>query len=157
MSYVLARPSSAQRSSLLGIVIALHLGLLTLIIASRAVVPQIIATPLIVDLPVSYTHLDVYKRQEQYIGRRQPEQSLTAPAEHFLGAPVDETQPLPGIESDDSLAEVVGDVVEHRVAAAQMREGEAQPGKDPVSYTHLDVYKRQVVAGGGAPCSRHAR
>ncbi len=50
MSYVLARPSSAQRSSLLGIVIALHLGLLTLIIASRAVVPQIMATPLIVDL-----------------------------------------------------------------------------------------------------------
>lgn len=50
MSYVLARPSSAQRSSLLGIVIALHLGLLTLIVTARAVVPQIMATPLIVDL-----------------------------------------------------------------------------------------------------------
>ena len=50
MSYVLARPSSIQRSSLLGIVIALHLALLATILTARAVVPQIMATPLIVDL-----------------------------------------------------------------------------------------------------------
>ncbi len=50
MSYVLARPSSAQRSGLLGIVVALHLGLLALIITARAVAPQIMAAPLIVDL-----------------------------------------------------------------------------------------------------------
>ena len=50
MSYVLARPSSVQRSSLLGIVIALHLALFAIILTARAVVPQIMATPLIVDL-----------------------------------------------------------------------------------------------------------
>ncbi len=50
MSYVLARPPSVQRSGLLGIVVALHLGLLALIITARAVAPQIMAAPLIVDL-----------------------------------------------------------------------------------------------------------
>jgi periplasmic protein TonB len=50
MSYVLARPSSVQRSSLLGIVVALHLALLAIILTARAVAPQIMATPLIVDL-----------------------------------------------------------------------------------------------------------
>jgi protein TonB len=50
MSYVLAHPSSVQRSGLLGIVVALHLGLLALIVTARAVAPQIMATPLIVDL-----------------------------------------------------------------------------------------------------------
>ncbi len=50
MSYVLARPSSFQRSSLLGIIVALHLGLLALVVTARAVAPQIMAPPLIVDL-----------------------------------------------------------------------------------------------------------
>lgn len=50
MSYVIARPSSVQRSSLLVIVVALHLALLAIILTARTVVPQIMATPLIVDL-----------------------------------------------------------------------------------------------------------
>ena len=50
MSYVIARPSSVQRSILLGIVVALHLALLAIILTARTVVPQIMATPLIVDL-----------------------------------------------------------------------------------------------------------
>lgn len=50
MSYVLARPSPFQRSGLLGIVVALHLGILMLIIAAKAVAPQIMAMPLVVDL-----------------------------------------------------------------------------------------------------------
>lgn len=50
MSYALARPSPFQRSGLLGIVVALHLGILMLIIAAKAVAPQIMAMPLVVDL-----------------------------------------------------------------------------------------------------------
>lgn len=50
MSYVLSHPSSFQRSGLLGVVVALHLGILMLILAARAVAPQIMAAPLIVDL-----------------------------------------------------------------------------------------------------------
>lgn len=50
MSYALSRPSSTQRSSLLGIVIGLHVGLFVLILAAKTVVPQIMEIPMVVDL-----------------------------------------------------------------------------------------------------------
>lgn len=50
MSYALSRPSSSQRSGLLGIVIGAHVGIFLLILAAKTVVPQIMETPLIVDL-----------------------------------------------------------------------------------------------------------
>lgn len=50
MSYVLSRPSPFQRSGLLSIVVALHAGILLLILAAKAVAPQIMAMPLVVDL-----------------------------------------------------------------------------------------------------------
>ena len=50
MSYVLSRPSSAQRSGLLGIVIGLHVVVFLLIMAAKTVVPEIVEMPLIVDL-----------------------------------------------------------------------------------------------------------
>lgn len=50
MSYLLARPSSTRRGSLLGIVVALHVGVALLILAAKTVVPQLLETPLIVDL-----------------------------------------------------------------------------------------------------------
>lgn len=50
MSYALSRPTSLQRSSLLGIVIALHAGIFLPILAARTVAPKIMEMPLIVDL-----------------------------------------------------------------------------------------------------------
>jgi protein TonB len=50
MSYALSRPSSTQRSSLLGIVIGAHVGIFLLILAVKTVVPQIMEMPLVVDL-----------------------------------------------------------------------------------------------------------
>lgn len=50
MSYTLSRPSSTQRSSLLGIVIGLHIGIFLLIMAAKTIAPQILEMPLIVDL-----------------------------------------------------------------------------------------------------------
>jgi protein TonB len=50
MSYALSRPSSAQRSSLLGMVIGLHAAVFLAIMAARTVVPDIVEIPLIVDL-----------------------------------------------------------------------------------------------------------
>lgn len=50
MSYTLSRPSSSQRSSLLSIVVGLHVGIFLLIMASKTVAPQIMEMPLIVDL-----------------------------------------------------------------------------------------------------------
>jgi len=50
MSYALSSPSTSRRSSLLGIVIGLHLGILLLALAAKTVAPQIMEMPLIVDL-----------------------------------------------------------------------------------------------------------
>ncbi|WP_265949242.1 energy transducer TonB [Dechloromonas sp. A34] len=50
MSYALSRPTSAQRSGLLGIVIGAHVGVFLLILAAKTVAPQIMEMPLIVDL-----------------------------------------------------------------------------------------------------------
>jgi periplasmic protein TonB len=50
MSYALSRPSSFQRSSLLGIVIGLHIGVFLLILAARTIAPQIMEMPMMVDM-----------------------------------------------------------------------------------------------------------
>lgn len=50
MSYALSRPTSTQRSGLLGIVIGAHVGVFLLIMAAKTVAPQIMEMPLIVDL-----------------------------------------------------------------------------------------------------------
>ena len=50
MSYTLSRPSSAQRSGLLSLVVGLHIGVFVLIMAAKTVMPQIMEIPLVVDL-----------------------------------------------------------------------------------------------------------
>ncbi|HXE37842.1 MAG TPA: energy transducer TonB [Azonexus sp.] len=50
MSYALSRPTSTQRSGLLGIVIGAHVGVFLLVLAAKTVAPQIMEMPLIVDL-----------------------------------------------------------------------------------------------------------
>jgi periplasmic protein TonB len=50
MTYTLSRPSSSQRSSLLSVVVGLHVGLFLLVMAAKTAVPQVMEMPLIVDL-----------------------------------------------------------------------------------------------------------
>lgn len=50
MSYALSPPSRIQRSSLLAIVVAVHAGVLVLVLAARTVAPKVMELPLIVDL-----------------------------------------------------------------------------------------------------------
>ena len=77
---------------------------------------------------VSYTHLDVYKRQAQVLGHLsyslgQYKEALTKFAERLNEPDYDRTQ--------DGYAAMFG----------QFFKGEPTP----VSYTHLDVYKRQEI------------
>lgn len=50
MSYVLSNPPTTRRTGLLGVVVVLHAGLFALLMLTRTVLPQIIESPLIVDL-----------------------------------------------------------------------------------------------------------
>ena len=76
-------------------------------------------------IPVSYTHLDVYKRQVQALHRRQRH------AERGLRR---REQPPAGValHHRDADAVLLADAVQRGAL-----------GHDAVSYTHLDVYKRQ--------------
>ena len=78
--------------------------------------------------PVSYTHLDVYKRQTLY--------DLTIEPIRVMHG----KQPILGyrIGSFGFLTDLKSIVPE---------ELEKLRGVEPVSYTHLDVYKRQVYTG----------
>ena len=75
--------------------------------------------------PVSYTHLDVYKRQVYNIGNHQPVELMTfiETIEKALGREAQKNF-LP-MQAGDVLA-TYADI------------------DDSVSYTHLDVYKRQL-------------
>ena len=66
--------------------------------------------------PVSYTHLDVYKRQRlrQY------------------------KNPYKGAQQQRPARQ------QHRRLFCHKKKGYGDPGHGAVSYTHLDVYKRQV-------------
>ena len=84
--------------------------------------------------PVSYTHLDVYKRQRLLVG------VLGSPALHERGDHV-----VPG---------AAGGVLGHG-SHDRRAPGIHVGGVVAVSYTHLDVYKRQLqlLALGSLPCA----
>ena len=67
--------------------------------------------------PVSYTHLDVYKRQGQY---------LTIDDSKYAGTPGGKTQNIYALNYND-------------------KDNDIKISLGSVSYTHLDVYKRQKV------------
>ena len=78
---------------------------------------------------VSYTHLDVYKRQDKFL----------AGGEMHGGVAMIDVNQFKSV--NDSFGHLVGDEALQTVAAAMqscLRQTDI-----PVSYTHLDVYKRQ--------------
>ena len=107
--------------------------------------------------PVSYTHLDVYKRQDQ-VAREivQPGMPPLAAIRERFGPTViqaDGTLDRAGLaavvfpdrEALRALEAITGPAIADRVA--QLR---GSVPVDPVSYTHLDVYKRQIGTCGKA-------
>ena len=84
--------------------------------------------------PVSYTHLDVYKRQ---LVERAPRKVMLTPA---------------GRDAAERARRIVAEVEQMKEAARRSQDPEAGTVRlgifptlapYPVSYTHLDVYKRQ--------------
>ena len=91
-------------------------------------------------IPVSYTHLDVYKRQIEHIRGQESDRINGMLTElRRMGIEADELDGgiriKPGIPKPCKI-ETYED---HRMAMAF-----SLPGLIAVSYTHLDVYKRQI-------------
>ena len=79
--------------------------------------------------PVSYTHLDVYKRQVQPFAGKV-----------YL---ISEQGTLQGTKGAKSIG-------------AEQGTGSGVKGHHPVSYTHLDVYKRQATPCAWKPAAKRA-
>ena len=97
-------------------------------------------------LPVSYTHLDVYKRQQLTLrtfhaggiaGNMAANASIVAKNNARL-----EFEELRTVDTVDEMGEAVKVVVGR---LAEVRFIDVNTGIIPVSYTHLDVYKRQLL------------
>ena len=90
-------------------------------------------------MPVSYTHLDVYKRQMQTL----LDSRATAP---------ELRQCIENLAILGARGGAAGLVALSVTAAVLQREGLAKLAYEPVSYTHLDVYKRQLIDREHAVC-----
>ena len=90
--------------------------------------------------PVSYTHLDVYKRQVQE--RAKCRLCLEAPARGHLNQFHATVLPTRLQIKQEALDRVCAHLpIKQRLKCA---DGQGLTAAYPVSYTHLDVYKRQA-------------
>ena len=129
MSYALPRPTQFQRSSLLAVVIALHAGILLLILAAKTVAPKIIEMPLMVEL-------------------LQPPEPLKAPEPEARPLPVVRPQPVrqkpvpvpkapvPVIETTTSTAPAPATAI---AAPPENKAASAAPAEDSVSAARFDA------------------
>ena len=123
MSYLIASPSPFQRTGLLGIVIALHAGLLILIFAARAVAPQIVTLPLVVDLlPAPAAETAPEAKPLPVAAQPQPQKQKPAP--------VPKARPRPLETTTSTVA------AQNAVATAPLSEQKSSPsGPAPASET----------------------
>ena len=87
-------------------------------------------------MAVSYTHLDVYKRQQLEIAVHPLEAKV-----HTLALPGGRQVEMPPVQPHRIILGHIGRVVGDRIVDIGI----------PVSYTHLDVYKRQGFPWAGLP------
>ena len=92
--------------------------------------------------PVSYTHLDVYKRQEYNEGGKVLSEEMTAQIEEALK----KLESIAGKTLGDNENPLLVSV---RSGARASMPGMMDTVLNPVSYTHLDVYKRQYKRNVG--------
>jgi len=114
MSYALPRPTQFQRSSLLAVVIALHAGILLLILAAKTVAPKIIEMPLMVEL-------------------LQPPEPLKAPEPEARPLPVVRPQPLRQKPAPVPRAPAPLPVIESTASTAPAPAVIAAPPENPVA------------------------
>ena len=114
---------------------------------------------IIITLPVSYTHLDVYKRQDSYHPYSQKKAAFNAFVHRMLAIPLEQKDRVEETNIIKSIAiangyngEIVDKLVRKHSVKINSKSRLTGPSKEDtkfivtaVSYTHLDVYKRQTV------------
>ena len=93
---------------------------------------------------VSYTHLDVYKRQDTYIEKDSSINDEIDKLRHSATAALSEREDVI-IVASVSCIYGLGSPIDYKEMVISLRPGMIKDRDEviPVSYTHLDVYKRQ--------------
>ena len=141
MSYALTRPSSTQRSSLLGIVIGAHTAVLLLILAAKTVVPQIMEMPLIVDM----LEPEAPKAAEPKplpVSKPEPVRQKPTPAPKL---------PTPQIEATNSQVPAPAAPV---AAPPEIKPAPPVPAAEPISQARFDADYLRNPAPSYPPLSR---
>ncbi len=145
MSYALSRPSNAQRSGLLGVVVGLHVAVLLAIIAAKTIVPQIAEIPLIVDMIQPAVEAPKPPAAKPLpMAKPQPVKQVSKPV-----AP--QTVQTPQLET---TASTVAAPSAPTVATSESKPAPAQPAGEPVSQARFDADYLKNPAPPYPPLSR---
>lgn len=145
MSYALSRPSSIQRSGLLGIVIGLHAGVFLLILAAKTIVPQIMEMPMMVDM------LPAPEAEKAPVAKPLPTARPQTEKRHAAPTPAPRT-PTQTIETTSSNVPVASAPAP---APAETRPAAATaPAAEPVSQARFDADYLKNPAPAYPPLSR---
>jgi len=145
MSYALSRPSNAQRSGLLGVVVGLHVAVLLAIIAAKTIVPQIAEIPLIVDMIQPAVEAPKPPAAKPLpMAKPQPVKQVSKPV-----AP--QTVQTPQLET---TASTVAAPSAPTVATSESKPSPAQPASEPVSQARFDADYLKNPAPPYPPLSR---
>ncbi len=145
MSYALSRPSNAQRSGLLGVVVGLHVAVLLAIIAAKTIVPQIAEIPLIVDMIQPAVEAPKPPAAKPLpMAKPQPVKQVSKPV-----AP--QTVQTPQLET---TASTVAAPSAPTVATSESKPSPAQPAGEPVSQARFDADYLKNPAPPYPPLSR---
>lgn len=145
MSYALSRPSSIQRSGLLGIVIGLHAGVFLLILATKTIVPQIMEMPMMVDM------LPAPEAEKAPVAKPLPTARPQTEKRHAAPTPAPRTS-TPTIETTSSNVPVASAPAP---APAETRPAAATaPAAEPVSQARFDADYLKNPAPAYPPLAR---
>ena len=129
----------------------------------QLMMPEQASAPMTVNEPVSYTHLDVYKRQASTYqplnsnnnGYKYNRGTTVSGEMHIRGTAGNHVAyaitPRADLFAGDNSARLVNGYVKTHIGTVEVQAGKDelwwgpmhQSSLNPVSYTHLDVYKRQ--------------
>ena len=94
--------------------------------------------------PVSYTHLDVYKRQEMIMPLVTSKEMLSKAQKEGYAVGAFNAENMEMVKAIIEAAEELEAPVMIQTTPSTVKYGTVETYAAPVSYTHLDVYKRQA-------------
>lgn len=147
MSYALSRPSSLQRSGLLGIVVGLHAVVFLAILAARTIAPQFMELPMMVDMLPAPEAEKPPVAKPLPMARPQPAKHQTAPA------PAAKT-PIPSIETTSSNLPVASAPAPAPAPAETRPAAVAAPAAEAVSQARFDADYLKNPAPAYPPLAR---